>query len=66
VQGNTDNDMILTNTAALQQQLHSAASEIDTLGYHVKDTISTINRLEGLGLQRLQIPLPKIIVLGML
>jgi hypothetical protein len=59
-------DMMLTITVALQQQLHSAASEIDALGYHVKDTISAINRLEGLGLQKLQIPLPKIIVLGML
>jgi len=34
------------------------------LGAHVKDIITTINRLEGLGLQRLKIPLPKIIVLG--
>lgn len=34
------------------------------MGAHVKDIITTINRLEGLGLQRLKIPLPKIIVLG--
>jgi hypothetical protein len=40
------------------------AREIDALGVHVKDIITTINRLEGLGLQRLKIPLPKIIVLG--
>jgi hypothetical protein len=38
--------------------------EIDALGVHLKDAISTINQLEGLGLQKLQIPLPKIIVLG--
>ncbi|EAT79567.2 hypothetical protein SNOG_13240 [Parastagonospora nodorum SN15] len=38
--------------------------ELDALGAHVKDIITTINRLEGLGLQRLKIPLPKIIVLG--
>jgi hypothetical protein len=36
----------------------------DVLGVHVKDAIETINRLEGLGLQKLSIPLPKIIVLG--
>jgi hypothetical protein len=59
-----ENDSTLTNIIALQQQLHSAASEIDALGYHVNDIISTTNRLEGLGLQRLDISLPKIIVLG--
>ncbi|KAL5114518.1 hypothetical protein ACEQ8H_007608 [Pleosporales sp. CAS-2024a] len=42
----------------------SHVREIDNLGVHVKDIISTVNRLEGLGLQRLKIPLPKIIVLG--
>ncbi|KAH5350366.1 hypothetical protein HBI48_164710 [Parastagonospora nodorum] len=42
----------------------SPARELDALGAHVKDIITTINRLEGLGLQRLKIPLPKIIVLG--
>jgi hypothetical protein len=31
---------------------------------HVKDAISTIGCLESLGLQRLKIPLPKVIVLG--
>ncbi|KAI4639533.1 uncharacterized protein J4E78_010860 [Alternaria triticimaculans] len=42
----------------------SAAAEIDPLGQQVKEVIATINRLEGLGLQRLKIPLPKCIVLG--
>ena len=42
------------------------SSEIDPLGIHVKDAIATISRLEGLGLQRLEIPLPKCIVLGKL
>jgi hypothetical protein len=58
--------LLLTNFIALHEQLEQAASEIDALGLHVKDTISTINQLEGLGLQRLKIPLPKIIVLGRL
>lgn len=49
------------------QQTHDAcaAGEIDPLGQQVKEVIATINRLEGLGLQRLKIPLPKCIVLGM-
>ena len=42
----------------------TAAAEIDPLGQQVKEVIATINRLEGLGLQRLKIPLPKCIVLG--
>lgn len=42
------------------------AGEIDPLGIHVKEAIATITRLEGLGLQRLKIPLPKCIVLGKL
>ncbi|KAH6865449.1 interferon-induced GTP-binding protein Mx [Alternaria rosae] len=48
------------------QQTHNAcaAGEIDPLGQQVKEVIATINRLEGLGLQRLKIPLPKCIVLG--
>ncbi|CAN9127666.1 unnamed protein product [Alternaria alternata] len=40
------------------------SGEIDPLGVHVKDAIATISRLEGLGLQMLEIPLPKCIVLG--
>ncbi|KAH8722930.1 P-loop containing nucleoside triphosphate hydrolase protein [Phaeosphaeriaceae sp. PMI808] len=47
-----------------QPPLQQTVGEIDPLGFHVKDVISSINRLEGLGLQRQQIPLPKIIVLG--
>ncbi|KAI1509721.1 Dynamin protein [Pyrenophora tritici-repentis] len=42
----------------------AVAGEIDPLGLHVKEAIATINQLEGLGLQRLKIPLPKCIVLG--
>ncbi|CAE7212875.1 hypothetical protein CFE70_009609 [Pyrenophora teres f. teres 0-1] len=42
----------------------AVAAEVDPLGLHVKETIATINQLEGLGLQRLKIPLPKCIVLG--
>ncbi|KAH7381463.1 P-loop containing nucleoside triphosphate hydrolase protein [Phaeosphaeria sp. MPI-PUGE-AT-0046c] len=38
--------------------------EIDALGLHVKEAISAIGQLEGLGLSKLKIPLPKIIVLG--
>jgi hypothetical protein len=49
---------------ALHEQVHEAVGEIDILGLHVKAAISTINRLESLGLQRLKIPLPKIVVLG--
>jgi hypothetical protein len=47
-----------------QQPNAPVAGEIDPLGLHVKDAIATINRLEGLGLQRMEIPLPKCIVLG--
>ncbi|CAO2647679.1 Nn.00g086010.m01.CDS01 [Neocucurbitaria sp. VM-36] len=47
-----------------QQPQPPTASEIDPLGKHVKEAIATINLLEGLGLQRLKIPLPKCIVLG--
>ncbi|KAL1801201.1 hypothetical protein ACET3X_001543 [Alternaria dauci] len=42
----------------------TTSGEIDPLGIHVKDAIATISRLEGLGLQMLEIPLPKCIVLG--
>ncbi|KAF2825294.1 hypothetical protein CC86DRAFT_41688 [Ophiobolus disseminans] len=54
----------LGDAASLNEQLHDAASELNRLGFHVKDVISTIQRLEGLGLQQHNIPLPKIIVLG--
>ena len=40
--------------------------EIDPLGLHIKEAIATVDQLEGLGLQRMKIPLPKCIVLGML
>jgi hypothetical protein len=50
--------------SAPSKQPHQTPKEIDALGVHVKDCISTINQLEGLGLQKLKIPLPKIIVLG--
>ncbi|KAF1911981.1 P-loop containing nucleoside triphosphate hydrolase protein [Ampelomyces quisqualis] len=48
----------------LISQLQRAANEIDALGVHVNHAILTIHRLEGLGLQKLKIPLPKIVVLG--
>lgn len=38
--------------------------DLEPLGLHVKDALKTISRLQGLGLQRLKIPLPKCIVLG--
>ncbi|KAI4909131.1 hypothetical protein J4E85_011602 [Alternaria conjuncta] len=41
-----------------------ASREIDPLTIHVKEAIATIGRLEALGLQRYDIPLPKCIVLG--
>jgi hypothetical protein len=47
-----------------QPQSQRAANQIDALGVHVNEAISTIHRLEGLGLQKLRIPLPKIVVLG--
>jgi hypothetical protein len=40
------------------------AGKIDPLVLHVKEAIATIGRLEALGLQRYNIPLPKCIVLG--
>ncbi|KAF2638633.1 P-loop containing nucleoside triphosphate hydrolase protein [Massarina eburnea CBS 473.64] len=36
----------------------------EALGEHMKEAISIINRLESLGLQRFNIPLPKCVVLG--
>ncbi|KAJ4377960.1 hypothetical protein N0V83_000790 [Neocucurbitaria cava] len=48
----------------LPQLQPPATSGIDALGKYVKEAISTINRLEKLGLQKLRIPLPKCIVLG--
>jgi len=39
--------------------------EVGPLGLHVKEAIATVDQLEGLGLQRMKIPLPKCIVLGM-
>jgi hypothetical protein len=60
----SSNNLVLTRDTALRDQLHEAASEVDPLGVHVKDAISTISRLQGLGLQNRDIPLPKVIVLG--
>jgi hypothetical protein len=54
----------LTSYKALRPKHDHSASQIDALGVHVKGAITTIGRLESLGLQRLKIPLPKIIVLG--
>jgi hypothetical protein len=55
---------VLTKDIALLQQPQDAAGEAERLGFHVRDIISTIQQLEGLGLQQHDIPLPKIIVLG--
>ncbi|KAJ4349554.1 uncharacterized protein N0V89_008170 [Didymosphaeria variabile] len=38
--------------------------ESDPLGLHIKEVISVISQLEGLGLQQLSIQLPKCVVLG--
>lgn len=46
------------------QKSSSETPEVDVLGLHMKEVISTINRLESLGLQRMDIPLPKCVVLG--
>jgi hypothetical protein len=56
--------LLLTSCIALRSKHDHSARQIDALGVHVKDAITTIGRLESLGLQRLKIPLPKIIVLG--
>ncbi|EUC48572.1 hypothetical protein COCMIDRAFT_34056 [Bipolaris oryzae ATCC 44560] len=45
-------------------QQTSSSETVDLLGLHMKEVISTINRLESLGLQRMDIPLPKCVVLG--
>lgn len=57
----TDYDLALNN-----QPPSSEPPGIGSLGVHVKEVIATINRLEGLGLQRMEIPPPKCIVLGKL
>ncbi|KAJ4298987.1 hypothetical protein N0V90_004231 [Kalmusia sp. IMI 367209] len=49
------------------EQEHSTAAiidETDALGVHIKEVISVVSRLEGLGLQQLSIQLPKCVVLG--
>jgi len=38
--------------------------DVGTLGGHIKEVIAVISRLEGLGLQSLEIPLPKCVILG--
>jgi hypothetical protein len=35
------------------------------IGEHMSEVVSVISKLEALGLQHLQIPLPKCVVLGM-
>jgi hypothetical protein len=55
----------ITDGATVPERLaHHAPKEINALGVHIKDAVETINQLEGLGLQKMRIPLPKIIVLG--
>ncbi|KAH7556603.1 P-loop containing nucleoside triphosphate hydrolase protein [Bipolaris maydis] len=46
------------------QTSSSETPQVDLLGLHMKEVISTINRLESLGLQQMNIPLPKCVVLG--
>jgi hypothetical protein len=43
----------------------TVADEAMPLAEHMNEVISVISKLEGLGLQRFQIPLPKCVVLGM-
>jgi hypothetical protein len=40
------------------------ADEVDPLGQGVKDAIATMGMLEALGLQKLNITIPRCIVLG--
>ncbi|KAF2029806.1 hypothetical protein EK21DRAFT_89412 [Setomelanomma holmii] len=56
--------MRIEDQHAQYTQSQQTASEVDLLGYHVKDAIATIGCLHGLGLQHGDLPLPKIIMLG--
>jgi hypothetical protein len=43
----------------------SAGTEIDPLGAHAREAAALISKLTQIGLDRLNIPLPKCVVLGM-
>lgn len=43
----------------------SAGTEIDPLGTHAREAAALISKLTQIGLDRLNIPLPKCVVLGM-
>ena len=53
------------NSQLSQDSASTTGDEALLLGEHMSEVISVISKLEGLGLQRLQIPLPKCVVLGM-
>ncbi|OAG00210.1 uncharacterized protein CC84DRAFT_363479 [Paraphaeosphaeria sporulosa] len=53
-----------TNGDGCDNSPATLCSESDILGTHMKEVISVISRLEGLGLQQQSIPLPKCVVLG--
>ncbi|KAF2679716.1 interferon-induced GTP-binding protein Mx [Lentithecium fluviatile CBS 122367] len=59
-----------TDMSRLSQECESLNLNLENahvphvLGKHQKEVISVISKLEGLGLQRLNIPLPKCVVLG--
>lgn len=53
------------NAESREASQSTIADEALPLGEHMNEVISVVSKLEGLGLQRLQIPLPKCVVLGM-
>jgi hypothetical protein len=61
-----DTELLAINFDNRQASTSTVADEALPLGEHMNEVISVISKLEGLGLQRLQIPLPKCVVLGTL
>lgn len=56
---------IADNPAAEQDGLPGPSiKQANALGAHINEVIAVISRLEGLGLQNLEVPLPKCVVLG--
>jgi len=53
------------NVESRRASASTVADEALPLGEDMNEVISVISKLEGLGLQRLQIPLPKCVVLGL-
>jgi hypothetical protein len=60
-----DLELLDPNVETRRGSASTVADEALPLGEHMNEVISVISKLEGLGLQRLQIPLPKCVVLGM-